>query len=178
MPALVDSLNQETSCCARFSEFEYMSMPANDELKFSVGPGDRVYLFPSGKSYFKAFRMPEFDGPISLEVRTYLVGEWIPTAHVFAPYITLLDESFVPVGDTLAPELFYDEGWMEGSRWTGIATIPVGTEYIVIHTAPELANKRITLGSTSGYAYTTGTGTTSVPPSGERSSSLGVARVA
>jgi hypothetical protein len=64
---------------------------------------------------------------------------------------------------------------MEGARWTGIATIPPEAEYIVIHTDPELANKRIALGSTSGYAYSTGTGTVYVPPSGERSSSLGIA---
>jgi len=174
LPALVGQLNAESSCCSEFSELTYTSMPTDDELEFSVGPGDQVYLFPSGKSYFKGFRMPEFDNPVSLEIRTYLVGQWIPTAHVFAPYVTVLDESFSPIGDPLVPELFHDEGWFDGSRWTGIVTIPSAGNYIVIHTAPELVNKRITLGSTDGYAYTTGTGTTYVPASGQRSSSLGV----
>jgi len=174
LPALVDSLNAESSCCSNFSEFAYASIPTDDQLDFAVGPGDQVYRFPTGKSYFKAFRMPESDSPASLELRTYLVGQWIPTAHVFAPYVTVLDESFSPIGDTLVPELFYDEGWFDGARWTGIVTVPSEGDYIVIHTAPELVNKRITLGSTTGYAYSTGTGTTYVPPSGERSSALGV----
>ena len=124
-------------------------------------------------SYFKAFRLPEFDETKSLEVRTYLVGDWIPTAHIFAPFITFLNESYTPIVDTTLPELFYDEGWFEGGRWTGVVDVPSDAAYVVFHTVPGLVNKRISLGSTSGYTYTTGTGTVYVPPSGERSASYG-----
>lgn len=173
IPKLVDSLNAESSCCSGFSDFDYTKMPTNDEFKFSVGPRDKAYLFPSGMSYFKSFRLPDFTESKLMEVRTYLVGDWIPTAHVFLPFVLFLNESHTLIGDPVVPELYYDEGWWEGSRWTGVVDVPSDAAYVVFFTTPDLVNKKISLGSTSGYAYTTGTGTVYVPPSGERSSSYG-----
>ena len=173
VPALEESLNAEASCCASYAEFDFPRMPTDEEFKFSIGPGDKAYRFPSGKSYFKSFRLPEFDYSHSLEVKTYPIGRWIPTGHVFAPFLTFLNEAYTPVGDLVAPELFYNEGWFEAAGWTSIVHVPSEATYVVFHTAPELFNKKISRGSTSGYAYTTSTGTVYVPSSGEQTSSYG-----
>jgi len=172
---LVGDLNSEEPCCTSYSEFVYQRIPLDGEFLFTVGPGDRAFLFPSGKSYFKGFELPPVDGNYSIEIRTYLVGEWIPTSHVFGPLLDFLDADNRPLQQAVFPRMHWDEGFFEGSRWTGAVRIPPTAKYVIVYTTPELINTRIALGTTSGYAYATATGVVFVPPSGERSASYGPA---
>jgi len=157
--ALVEGLSAEESCCSSYADFSYFELPTDTEVRFSVGPGDKVYVFPAGKSYFKAFRLPVFEKEHSMEVRTYLVGDWIPTAPVFVPAFLFLDKSYVATVDTEIPKFYYDEGIWEGIRWTGLINVPPEAVYVVIHKTPELVYER-------GAVY--------VPPSGERPSTPGL----
>ena len=86
-----------------------------------------------------------------------------------------LDADYNVIEQDVFPRLFWDEGLIEGSRWTGVVQIPLSSKYLVLYTKPDLINTRIALGSTGGYGYSTGTGFVYVPPSGARSSSYGPA---
>ena len=173
---LTADLESQPSCCATLADLPFSSLGSENEVRFPIGPGDRVFNFPSGKSYVKAFELPRDDRFAGLEVRTYLVGEWIPTAHAFGPFFQFLDGEKVPIEAEVSPQLYYDEGFFEGSRWTGVVKIPLAARYFVIFTKPELVKfQRIPLAGTSGYAYSAGSSFVYVPPSGARSSSYGPA---
>lgn len=146
VPILVENLNTESSCCSNYAEFQFEDMPIDKEIKFSIGPGDKAYLFPTGKSYFKSFRLPEFEDTHSLQIRTYLQGTSSENIYVFAPFLTFLNDSYTPLDDAKAPKLYFDEGFIEGKRWTAVIDLPQTAKYVVIHTHPELINKRIELG--------------------------------
>ena len=148
VPGLVDDLNAESPCCSDYSEFDYAAMSTDKELKFSIGPGDNSYLFPAGKSWYKSFGLPDSANMFSLRVRTYLQGTTSSNIYVFVPVLTFLDESYAPIGKAMTPALYYDEGFVEGKRWTSNVEIPDGASYVVFHTDPNLINERIVLGPT------------------------------
>lgn len=173
---LSTDLENQPSCCSTLAELSFDSLSAEKETRFPVGPGDKVFNFASGKSYVKAFELPQNGQFSGLEVRTYLMGQYIPTAHAFGPFFQFLDAAKLPIGSETFPPLYYDEGFIEGARWTGVAKIPATAKYVVIYTKPELAKfQRISLASTSGYGYMSGGTYVYVPPSGARSSSYGPA---
>lgn len=169
-------LDSQPSCCATLADLHFDLLPADKEIRFPIGPGDKVFSFSSGKSYVKAFALPRDSRVTGLEIRTYLIGEWIPAAHAFGPFLQFLDASRSPIGNEIFPQLYYSVGFFEGSRWTGVVQVPMDAAYVVIYTKPELAKyRRIPLAGTSGYAYVAGGTAVYVPPSGERSSSYGPA---
>lgn len=176
VPKLTSDLESQPSCCVTLGELPVDSLSAEKEVRVSIGPGDKVFDFATGKSYAKAFELPKGGQFSGLEVRTYLIGEWIPTAHAFGPFLQFLDASRAPIEGELFPQLYYDEGLIDGGRWTGVAKLPSTARYVVIYTKPELVKfQRIPLASTSGYGYMAGGTFVYVPPSGARSSSYGPA---
>lgn len=171
---LTTDLENHMSCCTALAELPFDPLAAEKEIRFTIGSGDRVFGFPSGKSYVKAFELPKEGRFTGLEVRTYLMGEWIPAAHVFGPFLQFLDAARMPLGGSIFPQLYYDTGFIEGARWTGVVKVPDSAKYVVLYTKPELAKyQRIPLASTSGYGYMAGGTFVYVPPSGERSSAYG-----
>lgn len=171
---LTTDLENHPGCCAALADITFDPLVAEKETRFTVGAGDKVFGFSSGKSYVKAFVLPQEGQFTGIEVRTYLVGGWIPTAHVFGPFLQFLDSTRAPIGGDIFPQLYYDEGFIEGARWTGIVKVPASAQYVVLFTKPELVKyQRIPLASTSGYGYMAGGTFVYVPPSGARSSSYG-----
>lgn len=173
---LIGSLNSEPVCCNAYSEMQFDALPLNDVTTIEIGPGDKAFRFDEGKSYFQAYSLPDRQGAYSVEVTTLLIGQWIDTAHVFYPYLTFLDKDKNITRKNEKPRLNYDEGMMEGARWTGSVDLKDSDRYLIVHTSPEIFNRKIPIGYNSGgYAYSTGTGTVFVPPPGIHSSSFGAA---
>ena len=171
---LASDLESQTSCCSSLAELPFDSLLSDKEARFQIGSSDKVFEFPSGKSYVKAFELPK-DGPFTgFEIRTYLVGSYIPTAHAFGPFLQFLDSARIPIESDVFPQLRYDEGFFEGARWTGVVEVPSVARYVVIYTKPELVKfQRISLASTSGFITMAGKTPVYVPPSGPRSSAYG-----
>ena len=173
VPALVESLNAETPCCSTYTEFDFDEIAIEEEFRFSIAPGDQVYEFPSGRSYFKAYRLPSSAGPGSMIVETYMIGPYWDSAHIFAPVLTFLDETHTPVSVTGLSGLKYDRGLFENPSFIGFVEIPPGAIYVVFHTAPELFYQTMAVPGDGGFAYYSGTGTVFVPATGDRRLPIG-----
>lgn len=82
------------SCCRDFSEFTYETLSQTEPLAFDIDQTSPAFNFTSGKSYFKALKLPDLPLPYSLSIRSYAQGEMIDKAHIFFPRILLLKEDF------------------------------------------------------------------------------------
>jgi len=82
------------SCCQDFSEFNYETLPTDKPFAFDIDQTSPAFIFTSGKSYFKALKLPKLSLPYSISIRSYAQGESIEKAHIFLPKILLLKEDF------------------------------------------------------------------------------------
>lgn len=90
----VDSLMDSIPCCTSMAEFRYEPLPSGEPVAFRLDQNSDSFVFPSGKSYFKAFNLPEMKLPYPIQVKSFALGESINSAHVFYPKILLLDDHF------------------------------------------------------------------------------------
>jgi hypothetical protein len=129
-----------------------------------LGIGSPVYAFETGKSFFRAFALPESSSPYEVSVESYLVGGYLKKAYLFSPQIVTLDKNRAIVG-TSGPDTFKVEraGLVEAlqraegleQKLSGSITFDGNDQrerYLVIYTTDVLLKER-----------------TSVPISGENS---------
>lgn len=107
--------------------------------EFDVGPEGPTFAFDTGKSFFKAFVLPERNGPLKVQVTTFsnrLVGGY------FQPDILLLDQNKKVSLHLEAPLLKIPaevSGVFQLSKSTSI-NIPAGPNYsfMIIRTTDDL----------------------------------------
>lgn len=90
----VDSFIDSTPCCASMAEFTYEPLPSEETVNFRLDEKADSFVFPSGKSYFKAFLLPNKEAPYRILVKSFALGETIDKAHIFYPQVALLDDRF------------------------------------------------------------------------------------
>jgi hypothetical protein len=90
----VDSFRNATPCCTSMAQFKYDPLPSDEPVSFRLDENSDSFVFPSGKSYFKAFRLPNKEIPYRIHVKSFALGETIDKAHIFYPQIALLDDRF------------------------------------------------------------------------------------
>ena len=81
-------LKLAVACCKRFSEIKYKDFSEikdNDEV---ISASNDVYLFPEGKSYFSAYKLPLNRGDFRITLSSVF------TKTVFVPKVILLDGEF------------------------------------------------------------------------------------
>lgn len=93
----VDSLRNAPGCCESNAQFSYEPLVEGEGVRFPLDASSDAFDFPSGKSYFKAFRLPASALPYRIRVTSFALGEHIRNAHVFYPQIALLDEGFTVI---------------------------------------------------------------------------------
>jgi hypothetical protein len=93
----VDSFINSTPCCASMAEFKYEPLPSEETVTFRLDEKSDSFVFPSGKSYFKAFRLPNKEATYRIHVKSFALGETIDKAHIFYPQVALLDGGFTVV---------------------------------------------------------------------------------
>lgn len=145
----VDSFMKATPCCTSMAEFKYDPLPSDEPVTFRLDENSDSFVFPSGKSYFKAFRLPSKEIPYRTHVKSFALGETIDKAHIFYPQIALLDDRFTicklsDPGDFVLKKAGLKEtasvSWgllmlkLEGSMQVDIAD----ARYLVIFTTKEL----------------------------------------
>jgi maltose operon periplasmic protein len=147
----VDSFMDATPCCTSIAEFKYDPLPSDEPVTFRFDENSDSFVFPSGKSYFKAFRLPSKEIPYRIHVKSFALGEGIHSAHIFYPQIALLDDRFTvwklsdPRDFVLKKAGFKETisvSWgmmlkLEGSMQVDIAD----ARYLVIYTTKELMVK-------------------------------------
>jgi len=90
----VDSFMNSTPCCTSMAEFKYEQLSSVEPVTFKLDETSDSFIFPSGKSYFMAFRLPKKEPPYRINVKSFALGETIDKAHVFYPQLALLDDNF------------------------------------------------------------------------------------
>jgi hypothetical protein len=138
-------------CCEALRELEFSRFPLNHAAQFVIGPGAPVFEFPSGKSFVRAFELPEGRAFSRLEVRTFLVGSWSEGYHAFGPVLQFLDSNKNPLGSEIAPLLLYGATKPRGPTWTGNVDVPATAVYFVVFTKADLEKtRRLALPPTPG----------------------------
>lgn len=84
-------------CCTAMKELRYESIARGEEKSFDLNEHSPAYAFESGKSYFRAFILPQDGLPYTVTVQSYMLGESIDVAYIFAPAIMTLNDAFEPV---------------------------------------------------------------------------------
>ncbi len=88
------SLKNTTSCCTSFRELRYDQLQSGKPISFKLDENSDAFAFPTGKSYFKGFRLPDKEIPYQIYIKSFAMGETIDKAHIFYPQIMILDKDF------------------------------------------------------------------------------------
>ncbi|MDO6684640.1 MULTISPECIES: MalM family protein [unclassified Agarivorans] len=78
-------------CCDSLTQFDYQLVTAPGKLDFTITASDPVFSFSSGRSFVKAFELPNAVGAINIDVSAPIVNS------VFVPSILVLDEEHQPL---------------------------------------------------------------------------------
>lgn len=89
----IDKLNQQQSLVSSLGDLNYQPLMMNEEIKINVDEKSAVYLFSTGKSYVKAFSLPE-GRPLKVTIKSYFIGPFVDESVVFIPCATLLSRDF------------------------------------------------------------------------------------
>lgn len=98
------------------SQFRYEALPADGSVDVVLDASTPVFEFQSGRSAFRAFRLPATDRPYLIDVRSYLEdADGREGGHVFYPIVTLLNEDYLITRSTDLDALRFDSPLSESS---------------------------------------------------------------
>ncbi|WP_221074771.1 MalM family protein [Agarivorans aestuarii] len=85
------ALKQAAICCDSLKQLDYQLVTAPGKLDFTITDSDPVFKFSSGRSFVKAFELPNAQGVTNIDVSAPIVNS------VFVPSILVLDEDHQPL---------------------------------------------------------------------------------
>lgn len=135
------ALNSTNVRYGGFSEFDYLEIESRTEIE--IGPASPSYNFEEGRSFFVSVRVPE-DFPKYINLTSRLIGQWIPTSHIFYP-MTLFLDGYYKIVRKDPPSLAHNPRFMKGLDFDSQIEIPVGARFIVFHSIPEAFGQRVPL---------------------------------
>jgi Maltose operon periplasmic protein precursor (MalM) len=92
-------------CCTSLADLPVEPLLLGDKKSFDLGTGSPVYQFDTGKSYFRAFALPQGPYPYRVTVRSFIMGDNLKSTYLFFPQLITLDEHHRLVRST-GPETF------------------------------------------------------------------------
>lgn len=136
-----------------FVNFPYEKLRLKDSKAFRIDLHSPAFDFDTGKSFFRAFALPQSPTPYTVTVRSYLVGQHLKSGYIFAPRVIFLNDRFT-VTRTLEkgdfhyakPGMFETSGWramLEGS--TRIDQSVRDERYLIILTTKEALKEKTIL---------------------------------
>lgn len=87
-------------CCRSVADFPYEDLRRGEPKSFDLNDKSPAFGFDSGKSYFKAFRLPPYAIPYRIVLRSYMLGDSVDSAYIFCPQVIFLDGKFATVRST------------------------------------------------------------------------------
>jgi len=81
-------------CCNDPAQFAFAEAALPGRLDLAIDPASPLFEFQSGRSYFRALRLPEAAASYRIRIRSLLRGDGDRT-RVFYPVVALLDENFI-----------------------------------------------------------------------------------
>ncbi len=82
---------EASPCCASLAELPGEPLQLGDKKSFDLSENSPAFRFETGKSYFRAFTLPQGPYPYRVTVRSYLVGGYLKSAYIFFPQLLTLD---------------------------------------------------------------------------------------
>lgn len=140
----VNSLGSARICCESVAQFGYSQLGESEGVSFKLDESSDAFSFPSGKSYFKAFRLPQKALPYRIKINSFALGEHIDKAHVFFPQAALLDDRFAVIrksapGDFSLQTVASGETWGLPVKIEGYAVVDdPRARYLLVFTTREL----------------------------------------
>ncbi len=81
-------------CCASLARLPWREAPLGGTERFALHPGSPAFVFASGKSFFRAWRLPAPAGGLTLQIRSDPVETGDGDILLFAPALLLLDRDY------------------------------------------------------------------------------------
>ncbi|WP_429156480.1 MalM family protein [Aeromonas allosaccharophila] len=130
------ALSGASSCCASLQTLTYVPLPADKETEVGIDGSSQVFVFPEGKSYLVAFKLPANTGDLKVTVAGLI------DKTLFNPTVLLLDSQFRETRKIGADIIRYQPAYMlDGERVEGVFTLdrsqvgnPNNETYLVIYT--------------------------------------------
>jgi hypothetical protein len=144
-----ERLAKATPCCEDPSRFAYDALPASGDLEFTIDRRSPLFEFQSGRSFFRAFRLPTQGPAYVLELRSFLADADSPrTARLFYPVMAILTDDFLVSRATDLDALRFDLPVLERSTAPAyrvqLPIDPANTRerYVVVFTPAQLLEER------------------------------------
>jgi hypothetical protein len=136
-------------CCEDPSRFAFQPLPDRGSVDFAIDRASPLFEFQSGKSFFRAFRLPTTGSPYTLELRSFLEDPDSPrTARVFFPVMAILTDDFLVSRATDLDALRFDLPMLERTAAPAyrvqLPVDPANTRerYLVVFTPAQLLAAR------------------------------------
>lgn len=127
-------------CCTTYSEFPFVQLQDNEDIKFDIDLASPVGSFVSGNSHFAAFRFSDRSQEVKIELASRFIDD-----SVFAPTALLLDENFQVVTQykledfqTLPSNAFTSTRYIASFRADAAKT-----PYLVVYTPADLLGESV-----------------------------------
>lgn len=118
--AVMKKFQNASVSCQSMSQFKFETLNIGDSKSFKLNEESDVFLFHTGKSYFKAFEIPQKGYPYYFLIKSYMLGDHIKDAYIFIPYVVTLDEKYQVIRSTVPSALHLKKaGFMETMKETG-----------------------------------------------------------
>ena len=82
------------TCCKDMSEFEYQILTTEKALMIDINESSKLFNFKSGKSYFVGLKLPDFNQPYNVTLKSYALGDNVNNSHIFFPEVLALNNNF------------------------------------------------------------------------------------
>jgi maltose operon protein len=154
---VMESFAAATTCCRSMAEFRYGPLAGDAAVSFELDAKSPAFQFATGKSYFRAFQLPDPVRGYTLRVRSFMMGDHIDAAYLFFPQLITLDAQYNVVRSS-KPEDFmlhratYAETAKEtwGLPWVlegklAFTSANAAERYLVVLTTDELMQRRTSM---------------------------------
>jgi hypothetical protein len=133
-PPSHQDLDGKVPCCAMFSELNFVEARAGEELRVDVKRSAQIFGFPEGNSFVAPLALNKEAGAGgTLLVKSYLSGQWLPSATVFFPKFVFLDASHRPVRTAESVQVVQDYHYFKGSFFYTLLAVNPDEKFVVIY---------------------------------------------
>lgn len=91
----LEALKRATPCCGSLADLPYRRLEREGPITVEIGPDSPAFVFDGGKSFFAAFRLPDWPRPLALRLRSRgPLAVYDPGRPIFSPAVFVLDAQF------------------------------------------------------------------------------------
>jgi hypothetical protein len=129
-----EKVNALQSCCVNLSEVNFEPLVVKEKRELNLTESTPVFKFQTGNSHFAAFSLQQAEPARFLRVESYLSSSYLPSATVFMPSFTFLNQSkqVTRVVENATP--YQQTDFWRGGYYLVQVQLTAEDHYVVIHT--------------------------------------------